>query len=274
MFMNNLSVLIFGCDKHIEVAQRSYLLIRKLNPFLLDYITFVTDKSITLKKDFFPHVLVVESSNFSERILKALETVKTPYVMHLLDDDFILEKLNEINIDHLVEFLDSNKIHYCKLLGNPKGRKIYKPRFKTQAGSVRRIKQKLMYAVSLQPSMWETNMLKKVSKLGAAKGPTAWDAEICCYKVQLELSDNLLVFNKNYIHSYNVVLKGKLFPKTNKILEKEGIPPLEMPTLSKTETLIFKLRTNVISKLPFRNFWKKIGHLFGKKFYSDEVDNL
>lgn len=271
--MNDLTILILGCDKHIEAAQRNYLLIKKLNPFLLDKIIFVTDKPVTINKDFFPNVLAVESNNYSERILKALEKVNAPYVMHFLDDDFIVGEINKEDLQKLMVFLTENNLNYCKLIGIPKGKKVFKPKFVSNSGKIYKLKCNRKYGMSLQPSIWKKEVLEEVATLGAKKGPTAWDTEISCYTLQLKSGSDLLVFNKNFIHAHNAILKGKLFPDVNKILKSEGIPPLEIASLSKKEYINFKFKTKVLAKLPFRNFWKKFGHLFGKKFYSDEADN-
>lgn len=153
--MNDLTILILDCDKHIEAAQRNYLLIKKLNPFLLDKIIFVTDKPVTIKKDFFPNVLTVESNNYSERILKALEKVNTPYVMYFLDDDFIVREINKEDLQKLRVFLTENNLNYCKLIDIPKGKKVFKPKFTSNFGTIYKLKCNRKYGMSLQPSIWQ-----------------------------------------------------------------------------------------------------------------------
>lgn len=121
--MKDITILILGCDKYFEVAQRNYCLIKKLNPFLLDHIIFVTDKEVKSEKEFFNNILVIPNNNYSERIIGALKMVNTKYVLHFLDDDWITQPLTENGFDELVNFLNEEDIHYCKLLGNPKGKK-------------------------------------------------------------------------------------------------------------------------------------------------------
>ena len=51
--------------------------------------------------------------------------VNTKYVLHFLDDDWITQPLRENGFDELVNFLNEEDIHYCKLLGNPKGKNMF-----------------------------------------------------------------------------------------------------------------------------------------------------
>ena len=66
--------------------------------------------------------------------------------------------------------------------------------------------------------------------------------------------DRIVTFNKSFIHSKNVVLKGKLFPWTNKILTDNDIPVLNYPVLTKKNIfpLILKQNFSVVCHLKTR----------------------
>lgn len=269
--MKDITILILGCDKYFEVAQRNYCLIKKLNPFLLDHIIFVTDKEVKLEKEFFKNILVIPNNNYSERIIGALKMVNTKYVLHFLDDDWITQPLTENGFDELVNFLNEEDIHYCKLLGNPKGKKIYSRKIKVAGLKLYKISPNRKYGMSLQPSIWKKELFLKVAEAGAKRGPTPWDTEIACYHFQDIEKDRIVTFNKSFIHSKNVVLKGKLFPWTNKILTDNDIPVLNYPVLTKKEYFSFNLKTKFLGRLPFKNTIKRLMRRRGYKFYSDEM---
>ena len=85
----------------------------------------MTDKEVKSEKEFFNNILVIPNNNYSERIIGALKMVNTKYVLHFLDDDWITQPLRENGFDELVNFLNEEDIHYCKLLGNPKGKNMF-----------------------------------------------------------------------------------------------------------------------------------------------------
>ena len=261
---NEFSTIVIGCDKHIEIAQRSFLLINKFWPNILRNVIFATDKKIEITSPFFENVVVDESQSYGNRIVKALEKVASEYVLLLLDDYYLTEKIDNNQFNDIVKKMKENKILYCKLIGMPKMHK----RFKLISGSYS-IKQYSYYGISLQPSIWRTENLLKFLKEHSAT--TAWKVEADLFEFQKNNYKHCISFNKNVLKFKNGVLRGKLFPYTNKVLEKASVKQLDLERISYIDFLKFRSKQKISGMIPrkIRIFLKKIGRKKGKQYFSD-----
>lgn len=263
---NNYSVLVIGCKKHEEIADRFFKLSCIFWPEMLESVVFCTDQ-ITLFQTSFPTKSVIEelNNNYKERIKKGLSTIETDYVLLMLDDYYLTKKINNETFVTLISDLRKNSIDYCKLIGLPKCFKKF-PHIK----GMHSIKKTTHYGVSLQPSIWKTDSLKKALEM--CKGSSAWEVEAAFSSFQEEYYNNCLVYNKNFLFIKNGVLRGQLFPYTNKILKKNNLSPLELKRISWFRYFSFSAKQHLAMHLPIwiRKAGKRIGKKFGKKYYSED----
>ena len=182
----------------------------------------------------------------------------------MLDDYYITEKIDDDKFMQLVNQLENNDILYCRLISIPKCFANYKKIKKAKI-----IGKNRHYGVSLQPSIWKKDALMEI--LENAKGDSAWETEVNLRAIQ-EKGDRCICFNKNVLHVKNGVLRGKLFPYTNKILKKNGIEQLKLEKISYFEYLVFATKQKISGYIPscLRRAFKKMATKFGAKYYSED----
>ena len=264
--MNSFTTLVIGCKKHEEIANRFFSLMKKYWPEAMENVFFCTDSSTSLSKDF-PTIkpIVEDSGNYCERIKKALDAITSDYVLLLLDDYFLTKRINNESFNEFVNSVQSNSTVYCKLIGLPKSFK----KNKNIKGTFY-IKEKTHYGISLQPSLWKKESL--IEALNMCEGTTAWEVETAFSLYQNEHYNECLVYNKNLLHIKNGVLRGKLFPYTNKILRKNGLEKLNIKRISFLKYVCFLTRLHLSSHMPtfMRKAGKKIGRKFGGEYYTSD----
>lgn len=257
------SVLIIGCAKHEIIAKKYFELAKMFWGDSLNKTIFCTDK-ITDYQSRFPCEIVEETSeNFAKRILSGIEKTNSKYIVLMLDDYYLTDHINSGDIQNLMIYLDKSRFKYCKLIGLPK----CFSRNKEFKGTYH-IKKQTHYGISLQPSIWEKEAL--IEALGNCKGNSAWEVEAAFSKYQDDNYQKCLTFNRNYLKFRNGVLRGKLFPYTNKLLEKNNIEPLKIERISLIKYFSFIVKQRLSAHLPswLRKIGKKIGRKTGKKYYS------
>ncbi len=259
----NYTVLVIGCLKHEEIADRYFKLANIYWNDSLKNTIFCTDQITNYQRSFSPTIVSETISSFANRILSGIELIETDYVILLLDDYYLTKKINQEALKNLILYMRKANIEYCKLVGMPKcfsKNKEYHGTF--------HIKKQTHYGVSLQPSVWKKTAL--VEALNNCNGNSAWEVEAAFSIYQKNNYKKCLTFNKNFLHYHNGVLRGKLFPYTNKLLRKNNIDPLEIEAVSRFQSFVFMTRQRLSMHLPIwlRKIGKKIGMKKGKKYYS------
>ncbi|MEF2176193.1 MAG: hypothetical protein V3575_07025 [Candidatus Absconditabacteria bacterium] len=246
----------------MDAARASFFLFKKFWPEAIDSVVFGTDKKPIDLNDFFENVVVVSDDAYSERVRFSLDRIKTKYVILLLDDYFLSKPIDSSKVESLITTMKENQVNYFKLIGLPKSFRGFKPYNGTYL-----IKSNTHYGISLQPSIWEVNFLKKACKDSA---DSAWKFETNLAKLQKEKTFKGIQYNTNFLAIKNGILKGKLFPSTNKFLQECGYSPLDRDTISFFSAIKFHISQKSISYIPnkVRFFLKKIARLFGKTFYT------
>lgn len=156
--------------------------------------------------------------SWKNRTIKALETVETDYVLLLLEDYFIKEKIHLDDLENIFKNIIKNKYKYTRLVNNPFNiLDIFKSKKKLYS-----INKNEEYGVNLQPSVWNREYLLSILKL--MEGTTAWEFEKHFLdKVNLYSSEKLKDHVKtsfNFLKVKNGILRGKWFWSTKFFLNK------------------------------------------------------
>ena len=263
---DNFSTLVIGCKKHEQVAESFFLLTNKNWPELLSNLFFCTDEISDFQKEFAKDKLCLEVSlGYSDRIINGLKKVPSDYVLLLLDDYFFPKTVDNRKVEAIVDSLKENDIDYCKLIGLPMCYKRYK-----NINHAFCIKGKTHYGVSLQPSIWKKSAL--LDALSCCSGSNAWEVEGTFALFQQTNHEKCISFNKNILSIKNGVIRGKVTPGTNRLLRKNGITELNLDKMSWIKYRSFMIKQHIAMHLPtwMRATGKKIGRLFGKKYYSEK----
>lgn len=167
---NKYSVLTIGFDKYSDVwPYFSYFFHYYWSECSVDHV-FVSN-TIQGPSDF--KTVVTQNPDAWERFEKGLEEIKTKYCFVLLEDYCLVKNIHNSTMDQLINIMDANGIQFLELtnfITKIKGRKtiVSKPY------QIKEIMKGLNYRINLQPSIWETNLLRKIISF---KPKTLWDFE-------------------------------------------------------------------------------------------------
>lgn len=176
--------------------------------------------------------ILKESSSFSDRLINGLKCIQTPFVLLLLDDYYILEKIDVNEINNCLDLLYHNRnIISTKL--------VKEERFEEGVQ-----KAPLRYGLSLGAGIWRVSDLLEMLK----PNESAWDIEL---KGSFRLwKSNLSVsYPSNSIIKYpagGVIHKGKV-PAHLTYLVEEGV--LETREILKRPEPMIKRRFNLLMTL-------------------------
>lgn len=156
---------------------------------------------------------------WSDRALKALEYVREPYVMLLLEDYLFASEVKDKEIDDAINYIVENDINYMRIVTIPKSKQVsadgdgYIPIYANEE-----------YGVNLQASIWKTSYLKESIKRFYG---SPWDFEIGFLADTMNSSAiplrDCYTTEHNLIDIKNGVLKGKWFPSVLRYYSKRGI---------------------------------------------------
>jgi len=260
------TAIVVGCKKHEQIAKRFFDLANIYWPEIAQSSFFCTDEYSEFQNGFCHGSIVVETTNnYAERIKLGLSKIESDYVVLLLDDYYLTKTIDNVKFEELIDSLRENDIDYCKLVGLPRCHKRFKPIKQTYL-----VTQKTHYGISLQPSIWKKESLLKALEL--CTGTSAWEVEAAFSNYQKNSCSKCISFNKNYLSFKNGVLRGKLFPYTNKLLKKNNLEELDLPSISRSQYFKFSIRQHISSHIPsfVRKTGKKIGKKAGKKYYTED----
>ena len=108
MLADKVTCLIFSCDKFSDLWDGNLKLFRQNWPDR-DFKTYIVTDKPTGRK--FPDVEIIAAGadvEWSDRLRFALNFVKTDYVFVTLDDYFLIKKVDNTRMEHLIELMIHN----------------------------------------------------------------------------------------------------------------------------------------------------------------------
>jgi hypothetical protein len=205
-----LDVIIMSCDSYNDCWQPFYMLYNKY--FKNDYKTYI----VTETKDCPYFNTIKKTGTWTRRLREALEELNSDYVLLLLDDYFIHDKvyLNKIK-ECLNVIKDTNAIVYNFEMKYRQGVEL-DDKYDIQLNNQ-------VYLNSTQPSIW--NRQKLIERLD--KNQTAWEWELTRVNspyIHLINNDNPII-NTGYNLSRQAwgIVQGKWSRETKTLFDREGI---------------------------------------------------
>lgn len=261
----NFDVLVLGCAKNYDIAKSYFFLANKFWNDSLNSTYFCVDYQSEERINYCSKIVVANSDSFRERILRGLESSNSKYVLIMLDDYFINREIKTDDLITIESLLDKNQIDYCRLIGNPRS-------FSKKIASIKHsriISPAKHYGVNFQPSFWKRDLLYSFLK-NENMGETAWEIESNFRFIQPKIKS--ICFNRNLLGIYNGVLRGKLFPFTNRRLKNVNAPLLTRQQLSASQYISFLLKRFVSLAVPgsVRRVCKKCLKHLGASFLTDD----
>ena len=249
----NYRITVFGCKKYEDVA---HVFVKEMvywNKNLLSNCIFFTDSYIENLN--INQIVFNEDVSWSMRVAKSLKEIDDDYIMFLLDDYIIQEKLYMHHVELIVNNAKNFGIKYCRLIDTPSD---------SSFGNMRPIKVN-NYGINLQPAIWDRKFF--ISLLENIDS-NPWITEISLHNF-FEIKSNVYknAFGYKFIDYYlNAVLKGKWSRKVpNKLIGNS-----ERLKMSKFEWLYYRTIVLMSNSLNthFKSFLKNILKKIGFNFYS------
>lgn len=262
------SVVVVSCDKYKELWTPFFSLWEKYWTDRAADVVIVTDElQVENLPERVENLCCGKDISFSGKIRYALEKVREEYVLFLLDDFFLKEVCDNTQLNKIVEYMQRNKVDYCRLIDIPKTlpkNKLYVE-----------IPENLPYGVNLQMGIWKKNTLKRCLE-GQELNP--WELEVSLWKNGgygkrvLSKAKKVCFHGKSYSICHGLI-KGKYFYSAKKFLVKERLwneSKQKFDTISFSNELKYIILQKIKWNIPLtvRNAIKWVLSLFGKKFYS------
>ena len=242
----NIDLLVVSCDSFSDVWKPFFKSFRYywkdcgLNIFLLSNEKECEELNVNT-------IRVGADISWSDNLIKAIDNLKSEYVVLLLEDLFIVDKVSSNYFDEISRWIELNSPNYLRLTTS------YKPKVFDKL--VGKLPHKTPYKASLMPSIWKKSILKQILK----SGESAWDFEI---KGSLRASkyDSFYALQKNMINYDNAIIKGSWRRSIiNNSFYSLNINTISRPIMTISEEFIYflrKKRSKLFNKLP--NFFKNL----------------
>ncbi len=172
---NKLTILVSSCDAYQDLWHPFFTLLKKY--WALNNVKIILNTESVDYKFNGLNINCVHPENpkvpYGERMLNALASVKTEYVLMLLDDFFLREKVDMGKIKKIIEWLDNDNDIACF---NCDLTPVYADWEPDKYPGYRRIPWGNEYTLNMQAAIWRTDKLKKYWR----NNVSPWDWEEYC----------------------------------------------------------------------------------------------
>lgn len=213
MLKDKITFLILSCDKFSDLWE-GHIKMYDMNWPDRDFDTYIVTDKKTDKS--FPGIGVLaidDQPEWTDRLKKALESVKTEYVFITLDDYFLIEKVNQERMTQIVDCLIQNQYDYIRFFKRPI------PATLNPIGTVpglNDIDNSIEYSVNLYSGIWKKVFLNYTLNTSL----NAWRYEIALKDYAVKYGAKCLVDTEEDFVILDVVRKGKLLRDANKYFKK------------------------------------------------------
>lgn len=258
--MNNVSLIVCSCDKYEEIWNPFFVLLNKYWSTFPKPCFLLTET----KKCSIDNVVTLNSKgNWSDRLLYSLKHVTQEYAILFLDDFFLMDYVNELEIKRLLGIMADNKdiaVFYFKHSSPQNSNKL-------EYGSYIKMDSHKKYSINFQVGLWRIDALKEI--MHPNKNP--WEIE---EDIRPKIPEHWRLYcsaSSSYINCKNDVFpylwalqsgygvcKGRILWNNRSLFKKEGIKyhPINLIWMSRKEYYYL----NILSKMSY--FIKKIKHFF------------
>ncbi len=258
---NDLTILISSCDNFSDLWVNNDTL---FNKYWKEHppIYLLSDKDNNLANEL-KFKFYYYSEEFSDRLLKILSEIKTPYVFLTLDDYLICRDVDNKKINAYVTYMKKHNMSYLRFFKRSKTH--YGMLDKKMHIHLLKLERKC-YEVNLYPSIWRVDDLKKIIY---SKNENIWKFEVRATRRARE--NNLLcgwINNKGIYDFVDTIRKGKYLRNAYRFLKKKDLYISDRSVRTVKETLGLNIRTFFARYMP--SFLVNIGRKLSRKpHYSD-----
>lgn len=262
--LNNLSVVISSCSKFCDLWDIHITLLNKNWPDRPQNTYIVTDDETDSKMEGAEIFSAGSGKEMPERLKEAMDVITTEYVLLTLDDYFVIQRVNNMEIQRLLDFMDEKRVDYIRLYDIPSERE----KVQNEKG-LYWVDISESYGVNLYAGIWRKSFLEKTF----TGSQNAWNYEVSLDSIARRENAKCAMSKRHEYVILDVVRKGKVLHKANYYLRKHGYDIGTRPLQSyKVEAKLFVIgRGKRILPKPMRKYVKAIMRRFGYKFFSDQA---
>lgn len=245
----DLSILVVGYDGYYDVWTHFAFFINK---FWKDRPkTYLATSLLEPQYENIEIIKAGDNSEWSMKAKNALDKINTKYVLLLLEDFFILDYIDNNQIDEAIKFIKNNDIKFYRLSNQSFCKYFVKGKKLNNKNYLRIITDKTDYALNLQAAIWNKEYLKT---LIGNENYNGWEFEARNYKIKNYKNYKIeyLTDIRNLLNIEHAVMQSKYFPSTVYKCKKLGVE-LDIKkrgVLSIKDEIKFKLKTLMLDITP------------------------
>lgn len=217
--MEKMILTVVSCDLYNDVwdvCERSLIINWKDIPY---HKVLVTDNDNDYYSTFFDEKVIECEENWSKRLNKALDKIDSDYIFFMLEDQFPVEKVDNVVIENILNYMSDNDDIGVVYLENGVaglGKSVLHNKW------LRELSYGLPYRISCSPSIWRKKFLKTMTQ----HNYSAWEFEkIGSYDTVGQNNKVLELANSNWkrIDLAGAISRGKWTRNVPKYAESLGI---------------------------------------------------
>ena len=159
-----------------------------------------------------------KNDSWVSRTIAALPKIKSKYILLMCDDLIISGTINNDKIEHILDYMDSHNINFCRLNPLVIGEKI------DELPILRKVNKQTPYAVNLQIGIFNIDYFRNLLADGSL---SAWDIEAQInQKASVAKNENFedIVTVSQYVIPYvHGVYKGMWKRRSVRMINRKGI---------------------------------------------------
>lgn len=261
--MDNIAVLIVSCDKYSDLWEPFFRLFRRYWP-TCPYKVYLLSNTLSGDIPGVNSILMGEDTSWSDNLRLGLDHIPEEYVFLLLDDLFLIGKVDEKEVVRLFKWVVDSKVNYLRMNPYPRPDKAFNE-------SVGVVSKGTIYRTSTVLSIWKKQVLKSL----LVPGESAWDFEING-SIRSDSLDGFYSTEEILFPHINGVIKGKWDRKALKLISRIGV---ELNTqkrcvMGRKESFFLyfrRKRTFLLHLLPSRHRRAIKNFMLGGKFHYKSI---
>lgn len=188
---------------------------------------------------------VGDEVSWSRRAREAMKMINEDYIMLMLEDYFIGEKVDSNHIKDLLEYTKSHQIDYLRIVPVPKTKYMCK-----ESNGIHTMREDRPYGINLQAAIWKKSYFIKSLANG---NYSAWE-----FEKRQKIESPFRVKGKCEVVDYwpllilNGVIQGKWYRITLNYFEKQGIKINlgDRKIMSRKDTITIEIRKYLLRVIP------------------------
>jgi hypothetical protein len=238
-------MLIASCDAYSDLWEPYFALLRRHWPDCPFPIALITEAKRPELRGV-RALCLGESLDWSSLMLKALDSLSTPYILFSLEDFFLRRSVNTPRVVHLLEDVKRQNLSMLRLIARPGPTGQH-----SKGDEFGEIPANVPYRVSTQAAFWRVEVLRNL----LVTGESAWQFEVNGSSRSDPYEGFAGVWDAALPYGHHTVERGRWFPWAAlrfRYLDI-GVDLRARPVMTMRETsrwILHKLTAGAVARLP------------------------